>query len=83
MISQEKPIEPFYFPDGKPLSREERQNIEVSIQKAFEKGNDIQFEDFEPITVDVCKLPKICKKLLWEKIIAVEKLQSDTTKISK
>ena len=81
MISQEKPIEPFYLPEGKPISRDDRQNTEIGIQKAFEKGNEIEFEDFEPLVTEVCMLPKICKKLLWDKIKAVEKVVGE--KISK
>ena len=83
-IIQKENITQFYFPNGKPLSKEVKEETELQIQKAFEgKNNEIEFDDFEPIVTEVCKIPKICKKLLFERIKVIEKLPPDATKIQK
>lgn len=40
-------------------------------------------DNFEPITIDVCKIPKIFIKLLFDRIAKVEKLDEKTEKIGK
>jgi hypothetical protein len=46
----------FYFPKGKPIPKEVKEQTELAIQKAFEgkADNCIKLEDFETICTDVC-----------------------------
>lgn len=55
----------------------------MAIQKAFEGKTDVTLADFETIVVDVCKIPKIFKKLLFERIKKTEKIDEKAEKISK
>lgn len=40
-------------------------------------------DQFEPIVADVCKIPKILKKLLFDRVIEAEKLDKEATKLPK
>lgn len=73
----------FYFPNGKPISKDEKQSGESAIQKAFEGKSDVNLDDFEQICGDVFKIPKIFKKLAFDRIKEVEKLDSKLEKIPK
>lgn len=42
-----------------------------------------KLEDFEPVISDVCKVPKIFKKQLFDYIIKNEKMDSKTEEIPK
>ena len=81
-VSKEK-IGQFYFATGKPIPKEKKQETELAIQKAFEGKTDVTMADFETIVVDVCKIPKIFKKLLFERIKKTEKIDEKAEKISK
>lgn len=81
-VSKEK-IGQFYFPTGKPISKEKKQETELAIQKAFEGKTDLGLAEFETVVVDVCKIPKIFKKLLFERIKKTEKMDEKAEKISK
>ena len=73
----------FYFPQGKPVSKDEKQSGETSIQKAFEGKSDVNIDDFDQICSDVLKIPKIFKKLAFDRIKETEKLDSKLEKIPK
>ena len=76
-------IAPFYFPNGKPVSREEKANTEAAIEKAFDGKPDITEEKFDAVTTEVCKVPKIFRKMLFDFIIKDQKLDEKATKITK
>lgn len=40
-------------------------------------------ENFEPLTTEVCKIPKIFKKLLFDRVKKLEKLDDAAEKIPK
>lgn len=47
---------------------------EVAIQKAFDGKNEVTLDDFESMCIDVLKIPKIFKKMAFERIKELEKL---------
>ena len=47
------------------------------------KGDSLGMDDFEPILKDVCKVPTIFKKMLFDYIIKKEKLDEKVEKIPK
>ena len=56
----------------------------MAIEKAFEgKADGVKLDDFEPIIKDVCKVPTIFKKMLFEYVKKAEKLDEKTEKIPK
>jgi hypothetical protein len=80
-VPKEK-ISIFYYPGGKPISKEQKQKDEQAIEKAF-KEDSITLADFEPIIKDVCGVPTIFKKMLFEYVKKSEKLDEKTEKIPK
>ena len=53
------------------------------MEKAFCGKNDLTLDDFESIVHDLCKIPKILKKLLFDRIKLVENLDPQAEKIPK
>ena len=54
------------------------------MQKAFEGGKtELAVADLDPIVNNVMKIPSILKKLLFDRIKQVEKLDKDAEKIPK
>ena len=77
-------VKEFYFANGKPISKQQKQENELAIEKAFEgKADGVKLDDFEPIIKDVCKVPTIFKKMLFEYVKKAEKLDEKTEKIPK
>lgn len=72
----------FYFPGGKPISKEQKQKNEQAIEKAF-KEDSLTLADFEPVIKDVCGAPTIFRKMLFEYIKKSEKLDEKAEKIPK
>ena len=65
------------------MSKEDKQAGEQAIQKGFEGKNEVTLEDFDSICTDVLKIPKIFKKLAFERIKDTEKLDSKLEKLPK
>jgi len=85
-LKEQKPKEivpQFYFPKGKPISKQAKEATELNIQKAFEGKPELKIGDFDFLTMEVCQLPKICNKQLFERIKHVEKLDEKTEAIPK
>lgn len=75
-------IAQFYFPGGKPISKETKQKNDLAIEKAF-KDDSITLADFEPVIKDVCGVPSIFRKMLFEYVKKSEKLDEKAEKIPK
>ena len=54
---------------------------EAAIKKVFEGKTELTLDDFESICIDVLKIPKIFKKMAFERIKEVEKLDEKIEKI--
>lgn len=66
------------------MSKDEKENNEIELQKAFEGGKtELTLADFDPIVNNVAKIPNILKKLMFERVKLIEKLDKDATKIPK
>jgi len=65
------------------LNRDDRQAGELAIQKAFEGKNEVSLDDFEGICIEVLKIPKIFKKMAFERIKELEKLDAELAKLPK
>ena len=59
----------FYFPGGKPISKDEKQRGEVEMEKWFESiGKDktsVKLDEMDKFCTDVARIPKIFKKMLF------------------
>jgi len=75
----------FFFPQGKPINRDEKLKAEQAIEKEYEGKADqkITIEQFEGVCVNVCKLPKIFKQQLFDAVKLEEKLDEKADKIPK
>ena len=67
----------FYFPLGKPISTKEQKESQEAIDKIFEGKAELKIveDDFSTVCTDVCKIPKIFQKALFEAIKKEEKLR--------
>lgn len=65
------------------MSKDDKLAGEQAIQKGFEGKNDISLDDFDTICTDVLKIPKIFKKLAFDRIKETEKLDSKLDKLPK
>ena len=65
------------------MSREDKQQGESAIQKAFDGKSEVTLDDFEQICIDVLKIPKIFKKMAFERIKELEKLDDKIEKLPK
>lgn len=65
------------------MSKEDKQAGEQAIQKGFEGKNEVTLEDFDSICTDVLKIPKIFKKLAFDRIKDTEKLDLKLEKLPK
>lgn len=65
------------------MSREDKQQGESAIQKAFDGKSEVTLDDFEQICIDVLKIPKIFKKMAFERIKELEKLDDKLEKLPK
>jgi hypothetical protein len=69
-------IAQFYFPEGKPVAKETKQKNETAIEKAFKDGS-VTLAEFEPVIKEVCGVPTIFKKMLFEYVKKSEKIEGD------
>ena len=81
-VAREK-VNQFYYPGGKPITKEAKDQTEIAIQKAFGTKGEITLDDFEAVVSDVCKMPKIFKKLLFVRIKKLGKLDDAAETIPK
>ena len=65
------------------MSRDEKQAGEGAIQKAFDGKAEVTLDDFETICTDVLKIPKIFKKMAFDRIKELEKLDDKLEKLPK
>jgi hypothetical protein len=65
------------------LNKDDKLAGEQAIQKGFEGKNDVTLDDFDSICTDVLKIPKIFKKLAFDRIKETEKLDSKLDKLPK
>ena len=56
---------------------------DAAVKKAFEGKTELTLDDFESICTDVFKIPKIFKKMAFESIKEVEKLDEKLEKLPK
>ncbi len=70
-------IPQFYYPNGKPLSVDDRKKNSAEIDKLFTGKADgkLAEADFEAFTGDVLKIPKIFQKSVFEACRVSEKLE--------
>ena len=54
-----------------------------AVKKAFDGKTEVSLDDFGTIVTDVLKLPKIFKKMAFDRIKDVEKLDEKLEKIPK
>ena len=62
-------IHQFYFAGGKPLTKEDKLANESALQQGFEGKNEVTLDDFDQLCIDVLKIPKIFKKLAFDRIL--------------
>ena len=65
------------------MEKAEKDETDAEIQKAFNGKQDITGDDFEAICVKVCKIPKILKKCLFERIKLVANIDAKAEKLPK
>ena len=53
------------------------------MKKAFEGKNEVSLDDFDFIVTDVLKIPKIFKKMAFDRIKEIEKLDEKLEKLPK
>jgi serine/threonine-protein phosphatase 2A regulatory subunit B'' len=83
LLIQQENIPPFYFPKGKPVSKEFKEMNEIELQKSFEGKSELGMGDLDPFINNVLKIPHIFKRMLFDRIILIEKLSKDAEKLPK